>query len=245
MLARDRRKYDQRGPKWSESSRDKKKADENNKSKYPKRCPGKPEFVMDMLSRYLLRCVAEAFDKAKHILQSFNRTKDPHLFAPYQDAERRAIQLESAGSRRLRQELDAIEAHVKRVKQLHQDKIGYGFTKKPIEVRQDVLRALSTAFSLPSLSASLKKEPFKVSNKSDPPVAELIAFSADEAQQVMASFAYIHDWNKSGKCTRFPYDVAFEKLCRIKAEAVGGQTILQEHYLTFAVHRMYQPTGVE
>ncbi|KAH9916727.1 RNA dependent RNA polymerase-domain-containing protein [Epithele typhae] len=197
---------------------------------------GLPEFIMKTLERLTDAECAAMKDRIK---LKFARPKllqpDPHLCAPHADAVRRGAALARIGVPGLRDELARIEEHVRacrlkaeeergrlveREERRRAEKGNKGprgrdkkenlFSSLPIEVRQDFFRAQSRRFHL------------------DGP-KELLFFSDLEAGRVMASYAYIHDHEVSGKYwTRFPWDVAMRDLCEIKAHAVGGPRMVSE-----------------
>lgn len=249
VLNKHRAKFLERQPEWAETKRDKQRADEDNQ-KYPiRKQDGKyirsSSFIMEVVHKILSEEIAKAFEKLTHILSSFRRTEDPHLVQPYLSIKERAGELAEDGDARLLHELAILCAHVKKMKAAHKSKIGVGqdFTRKPIEVRQDILRGLSLSFSLPNLLDELKSNPVPRENPAKRPISMLLAMSDAEAEIVMASYAYQYDWQVAGG-TRFPFDVAFSALCSIKASAEGKATILRDFYLKFGVHRSYRPVGV-
>lgn len=110
-------------------------------------------------------------------------------------------------------------------------KRGPSFTKKPIEERQDILRADSLRFA----------------TTPDP-----IHMTKEEAARVKASLAYFYDCHgdlrgrsfeslimaASGegkgcrvKWSRFPWDVAFQELCAIKAKSSPASRSISKTYL--------------
>lgn len=253
--------YDGRQPTWAETKRDASTAKQNNMVS-PERGRASEHikserFIMDVIHEVLAKAVADAFDELIRVLNNYPQAQDADLIAPYREAEMRSDELAKEGNPRLARELKTLRAHVEDMKIRHKNDIGVGktFTNKPIEVRQDTLRRLSFGFSLPSFRENLACEAERLSAERDDastskfpaPISKLLAMSSEEAERVLASYAYLHDWEVSGeKGTRFPFDVAFSILCKIKAGAAegGGATILRGIYLKLGVHRAYCPEGV-
>lgn len=238
ILDIDRAKYDKRGPAWAESDKDRLREEQNCRHVIPQRMVGLPEFIMDVVSRNVNRCVQVAKADAKRIMDRFHSAEDPHLVAPYKDALARAHRLNVKCNPLMLRELQTIEAHVKNVMMKHRKQIRGDFTLKAIEERQDILRGLSVAFSLSGFLATLQAQPVMPSG--DIQINELDAIGHTEAELIMASYAYLVD-RDGKKESRFPYDVAFRNLCKIKADACGGRMILYDHYLKFKLDRMYCP----
>ncbi|KIY48407.1 hypothetical protein FISHEDRAFT_23685, partial [Fistulina hepatica ATCC 64428] len=110
----------------------------------------------------------------------------------------------------LHQDLGVIADHVHKV--YDRRYTGGNFTSKPIEQRQDELRALSKLFA------------------EVPPVEKMQCLTDENIiRRYAASFAYYYDWeersSKEGVTgdgwSRFPFNVAFRELCHIKAQASG------------------------
>ncbi|KAH8834926.1 RNA dependent RNA polymerase-domain-containing protein [Flagelloscypha sp. PMI_526] len=150
------------------------------------------------------------------------RPPDHHLDQPWHDHEELAKKRAAQGNHGLQNDLTKLKIHVEAIYDFHKERIkmkddgGTGFTMLPIVQRQDILRSCSKRFATyPSIDDM-----------------EVITDSALVAR-LCASYAYCVDWYRHGrsKCTRFPYDVAFRELCKIKADAVGpSKTMLTSFY---------------
>lgn len=166
---------------------------------------------------------------------------DPDLEAPYEDAVRRAAEVEELDeTTRFNEELEAIRDSVRSLWKAHKadvsstakkvdgpqsprKKSGAGFTDMPIEQRQDKLRRLSLKFHQPITVAGT-------------PIRYM---SFDEVLRVKASYAFKYDCEEAGakRFTHFPWDVAFRELCAIKARTKpgGSKTVRMDFYENMAV----------
>jgi hypothetical protein len=116
------------------------------------------------------------------------------------------------GDPKLRHDLNLIETHVKKVKEVFHGTIGKGneFTSQKIEARQDKIRSVSKLFH------------------SGPSLSEMQYVTEEETIRTLcASLAYLIDcdgrasYNFTKKWSRFAFTVAFQDLCNIKARSTG------------------------
>ncbi|KAJ3541918.1 hypothetical protein NMY22_g3700 [Coprinellus aureogranulatus] len=245
ILKSDMAKYGVRSPAWKEWKEMKDLEDPctrnegRNPPPHPKRRQGAGKFIMDELRQ-------EAESQARHwgreIDAVFNNVvdeEDAALSAPYREILEKT---KGPGGHFYRTDLDLIETHVKkeyqeyleRVKRDRDDRTGGGyqsprksprkgpsFTERPIEERQDILRAASRRFAISPNAATLH-------------------MTGDLVERVKASFAYHYDchYKKGGPregsrvvhCSRFPFNVAFRTLCDIKAKSTGNHKTLSWNF---------------
>jgi RNA-dependent RNA polymerase len=162
--------------------------------------------------------------KIDTVFSSLNSKADPHLLQPWNDATQLAERGSPESVKRKKLDLSLIALHVHAMYLEHRAKLTFketpgptslngtskrtSFTKLPIEVRQDIFRALSRKFS------------------SSPRPEELESIM-DEATiaRLRASYAYKYDAEMRSTTgngwSRFPWDVAMRELCAIKARALG------------------------
>lgn len=171
-----------------------------------------PRFVMDTIcSEAKSRGQKAVKDLKSKFLLDIRSDLDPHLVAPWQAAMAMA-QLDS----RRASDLELIKSHVecvhKRRQEIMKDTRQHspskgkpakkGFTGLPIEKRQDQLRLMSQEFAAgPKLSD--------------------ILMTKSELARTRASYAYVHDRGQKSRLgwSRFPWDVAFRELCKIKVSS--------------------------
>lgn len=168
------------------------------------------ERVQDMINAEKKRANEELEERVSSFksLQGHSHSAlDPHLVAPWNDAERRAKVLSERGVHLSRTELDLIVKHVDYCHAKHEDSIsGIKFTSRPIKDRQDILRESSLRF------------------KAGPP-GPILLRSKEEVTVLQASYAYLSaDANKT-----FPWDVAMRALCDIKARGLGNPRYMQNN----------------
>jgi RNA-dependent RNA polymerase len=145
----------------------------------------------------------ESLKKRQELLEQYtemtqSRTKDQDLCAPWEKDVKRVDTIpDQEGAASLRRELEAIRLHVE-TQYKNRKTNQTAFTSRPIRDRQDMLRAESRAFA------------------SGP--AGIIYHSEKDVIELKASYAYILDSNKSTNgWSRWPWNVAMNELCRIKA----------------------------
>ncbi|TBU26167.1 RNA dependent RNA polymerase-domain-containing protein [Dichomitus squalens] len=220
-----------RPPAWKESEEDREREELARTFRRQVQRPDTlPRFIMDRLRACVdLACTTQRRIIEKRLPPDFIPPRDDALARPWEEACSRAEELAARGCNLMREELDAIKAHVKAMytrgkEMLHaaarEQKTGH-FTELPIEKRQDALRKLSREFH------------------SRPP--KLLFFDAVSARRVKSSYAYIYDYEHSrGKWSRFPWNVGTRALCEIKAEALGyPKTIAAEFYSWMAISPAY------
>jgi hypothetical protein len=227
-----------RGPKW----KDKKTDSSYDQSNLPYLTRGKGNFIhgpciMDVLLTSAKKECTRALIEIDTVFSPLNIEGDPHLLQPWKDAMQMAERGSSEAVKRKKLDLSLIAIHVHALYTEHRVKMAMkeaptgpstnlngsskrtSFTKLPIEIRQDILRALSRKFS------------------SSPRPEELDSIM-DEATiaRLRASYAYTYDAQmKSARgWSRFPWDVAMRELCAIKARALGPhKTVVTGFYERF------------
>jgi RNA-dependent RNA polymerase len=152
--------------------------------------------------------------------ENVSHSKDPHLAAPYEEAE---MKLQGPAQAFYTADLNKIKDHVVRMYHEHKKQLGQShgpptntqsgadFSSRNITTRQDVIRKLSRQFA----------------RFPDP---STMYMTSDTVAKVKASYAYIYDWEQNRsvekksdkKTSRFPWNVAFRELCELKAKAVSG-----------------------
>ncbi|KAH6914841.1 RNA dependent RNA polymerase-domain-containing protein [Coprinopsis sp. MPI-PUGE-AT-0042] len=157
--------------------------------------------------------------------ENVNHSKDPHLTAPYQEAE---TKLRGPAKELYAADLNKIKHHVRQMFAKHKAEMApsHGspsksrsaeFSRGHITTRQDVIRRLSREFA-------------------QSPDPSTMFMTSDAVAKVKASYAYIYDleqWRRGEKASRFPWNVAFRDLCELKAKAVSGglaKTVSTEFY---------------
>jgi hypothetical protein len=194
---------------------------------------------MDVLLAAAKKECKRALSRIDGIFSSFDIQLDPDLVRPWDDATQMAERGDSDVVRIKRRDLSRIAEHVQAMYTEHRTKLSFregnngvldvnrsskrtSFTKLPIEVRQDILRALSKKFA------------------SRPPLDTLESLM-DEATiaRLRASYAYKYDAQKrstddNNGWSRFPWDLAMRELCAIKARALGpNKTVTTGFYERF------------
>ncbi|KAL0069594.1 hypothetical protein AAF712_003252 [Marasmius tenuissimus] len=169
-------------------------------------------FIMDELSKAAQNQYRQWMARTQSIFDSKSNTKDniqstfvcgadKDLLAPYFDLV--ALSTTRPKSRdALLHDLGLIKEHVQKMKDLFEKKNGGGtsFTSKHIVARQDALRSVSKEFC------------------SHPQLEDLEAITDHQSlARVRASIAY--DMCKSNTGQQFPWMVAYNELCSIKARA--------------------------
>ncbi|KAF8801656.1 hypothetical protein BYT27DRAFT_7261778 [Phlegmacium glaucopus] len=158
---------------------------------------------------------------------------DLDLIEPWTAAQRWSAQGTLAEIKQ--EDLDIIATHVRNVYEKHQeglklrkpkpDATGAPCSSLPIEVRQDVIRSVSRAFT------------------SFPHVEDLQTMP-DQATtaRLRASYAFKYDAEKNtikGGWSRFPWNVAMRELCAIKATALGpSKTVTNNFYERFRLSKI-------
>jgi len=176
----------------------------------------KGDFVMDTLFDAAEKEKYRLKKAMKKIFEPLPAGLDPDLTAPWDSLVKWAkigtpeiVQLKS-------KDLGAIKAHVQEIYSRSKETHGDNFTRLPIEVRQNKLRAISLAF---------------ISG----PKLEDIPSIPDEATlaRARASYAYKYDGELHAHdygWTRFPFNVALRELCAIKAAAQGPYKTVQNSF---------------
>lgn len=162
--------------------------------------------------------------------------RDSDLTQPWNEAQRWAAKETPGVSIESKQnDLDIIATHVRNVYGKHQqgmkakraksDAPGAPFSSLPIEVRQDLMRSISKAFT------------------SFPHVDDLQTIP-DQATiaRLRASYAIIYDAEqcaRKGGWSRFPWNVSLRELCAIKAAALGpSKTVTNNFYEKFRIPKI-------
>jgi hypothetical protein len=251
VFKQDNEKYGTRSPAWKEWKEMKDLEDAHtragsNNMPHPKRKSGAGTFIMDSLKH---EAETQATYWGKQIDSIFNAVideEDPVLVAPYHEIVKKT---KGPGGDFYQADLELIKAHVikeydenmDRTKKEHDERNAAratgqhsprkspskpkqaAFTDRPIEERQDILRAASRRFA-------------------QSPDPSTLHMTRDQAERVKASFAYLYDchYKKGGvrdgsskivRCSRFPFNVAFRTLCDIKARSLGNhKTICSDFY---------------
>lgn len=198
----------------------------NTSNKLARRTKG--PFIMDFLQSEAQKLYNQWVPRVSENFAALRKTRDEDLIKPYYDA---LNCVERSGVARMAEELKMIEKHVhdarilsgKMMKlsselalatlrdtsspALQANRNGKApFTRLPIEIRQDILKAHSKHFV------------------SSPEPSTMIFFRSDEIAQIRASYAYIHDWEM--KMSRHPWNVSMRVLCEIKAKASKNYKVL-------------------
>lgn len=216
------------GPQWKEKKKTTASYDQSNLSYLPRGKGNfiKGPFIMDVLLAAAKQECRRALTEIDTVFSPLHIVADPHLLQPWDDATQFAERGSPEAIKRKKLDLSHIAVHVQAMYTEHRSKLAYketpnglptsngsskrtAFTKLAIEVRQDILRALSKKFA------------------SAPRPEELDSFM-DEATiaRLRASYAYKYDSEVRSTGTeygwsRFPWDVAMRELCAIKARALG------------------------
>ncbi|KAF6762282.1 RNA dependent RNA polymerase-domain-containing protein [Ephemerocybe angulata] len=240
---KDNKEFGQRSPawkEWKEAVNDEPKVNTRNLA-HPRRKKGIGRFIMDDLEILAKAKGSEWLTRIDEVFESENNVEDKHLSAPYREI---VSKLNSPGGAFYKADLDLIRRHVeeeyaKDIRRRQEEgramsaqnllysptkrspkKAGgsTSFTDRPIEERQDILRAASRRFA-------------------ESPDPALLHMPADLAARVKASYAYVYDceYRKVSPTrvnwSRFPFDVAFRELCDIKARALGNhKTVCSRFY---------------
>lgn len=248
--SKDMEEYGARSPLWKDWKESKDQEDARTRPGYnlpapPKRKRGAGRFIMDELQ-------IEAQSQAKHWRQRidpvFNNVldeEDPCLSAPYREILGKT---RGPGGAFYRADLELIKRHVEEEYEAHikstnkewearnagglqsprkSPRKGAAFTERPIEERQDILRAASWRFA-------------------QGPDPDTLFMTQEQVERVKASYAYYRDchhknWepaqdgpregSKMVHSTRFPFNVALRALCDIKARSLGNhKTICSSFY---------------
>jgi RNA-dependent RNA polymerase len=174
----------------------------------PKRGVDLPIFIMDHLTKFAKQECANQIDKVEDHFGRCSVVLDTDLIEPWLSAEKMADRfLSEEGSDRMKRDLKKISDHVSNVYNKHRAQLrqlvspkkkdGAQFTNRPIETRQDTLRALSKEF---------------VSK----PTPDEVLMDESQIRRARASYAYYYDYLQAESWTRFPWDVAMSELCTIK-----------------------------
>lgn len=217
----------------------------NNPPAHPRRKRGAGSFIMDDLKQ---EAESQADHWGKQIDSVFNNVvdeEDPVLTAPYREI---LSKVDRPGGEHYLADLELIKRHVEQEYDAYNKSAikerearyaggqqsprksprkGAVFTERPIEERQDILRAASKRFAIT-------------------PDPKTLHMTEELAERVKASFAYYRDchrknWDpdkdgpregsKMVHCTRFPFNVAFRTLCDIKAKSLGNhKTVCSSFY---------------
>lgn len=194
---------------------------------------------MDVLLAAAKKECKRALSCIDGIFLSFDIQLDSDLLQPWDDATRMAERGNPDVVKIKRRDLSRIAEHVQAMYMEHRTKLSSrdgnngvlnlttsskrtSFTKLPIEVRQDILRALSKKFA-------------------SGPHPDTLESLMDEAMiaRLRASYAYKYDAQKrstdgNNGWSRFPWDVAMRELCAIKARALGpNKTVTTGFYEKF------------
>ncbi|CAA7271026.1 unnamed protein product [Cyclocybe aegerita] len=231
-LEEDLRTYHStRGPEWKISKDTKKSkhtADTRNLPvlKRDERSEfAKGRFIMDTL----MRAAKKERDRLLAEMETFfkderNTTRpDPVLLQPWNNAEAWAATGCPHSVAEKKADLEKIKNHVHKIYKKERDRLSASakgsFTSLSIEVRQDILRALSKEFA---------SYPDMADVPSIPDSATLARFRA--------SYAYKYDMheqkNREG-WSRFPWNVALRELCAIKAATDPYKVVTNEFYERF------------
>ncbi|KAF8801654.1 hypothetical protein BYT27DRAFT_7245092 [Phlegmacium glaucopus] len=238
-LVADKRQYLQSlGPQWK--SNDKKRTSLNKNMgnlTYLKRDKSSPfvkgTFIMDVLLNVALKERERLLGEVEKLFDESRLEPDLDLIEPWTAAQRWSAQGTLAEIKQ--EDLDIIATHVRNVYEKHQkglkprkpkaDATGAPFSSLPIEVRQDVIRSVSRAFT------------------SFPQVEDLQTMP-DQATiaRLRASYAFKYDAEKNamkGGWSRFPWNVAMRELCAIKATALGpSKTVTNNFYEKFRMSKI-------
>jgi RNA-dependent RNA polymerase len=203
-----------RGPKWREIVKETDRLERNKSAKFKPDFLQRPkelkEFIMDRLHRKTKTTYDDWCSKAQQkCIKDPDGREEKVLSDPWYEAKERCHQRKDGN---FKHDLDAIWKHVMEVEETHRQMIGNGsdFTKNKIEVRQDRLRAVSKKFhSFPTID-DMK-----------------YLMDQDSIRRLRASCAYAVDeesrrYSSGRKWSRFPWDVAYQDLCDIKARSTGA-----------------------
>jgi len=181
-------------------------------------------FIMDVLLSAAKKECTRALTEIDTVFSPLNVEPDPHLLQPWRDAVQRAERGPPEVVKRSKLVLSRIAIHVHVMYGEHRSQMAAkegptrrsnlsgsskrtSFTNLSIEIRQDILRALSKKFA------------------SSPRPEELDSMMDEAAiARLRASYAYTYDAQKRSNSSgwgRFPWDVAMRELCAIKARALG------------------------
>jgi RNA-dependent RNA polymerase len=231
VLKNDTKTYQKRPPKWKETDEERERFYASGQNEQNLQRPNfLGRFIMDELNKqaeeegnHWLAKIETTFEA----LAPYHRCKlDEDLVAPWNKAiEMSHRWVTEEKNTRMKEELEAIAQHVKKVYSEHRysvtspskglrnsPKKAVPFTGQPIEIRQDTFRKLSRQFaSFPSSGQFFMQD--------------------EEIARLRASYAYKYDHEVRLSWTRFPWDVAMRELGAIKARATGRhKTIAGEFY---------------
>jgi hypothetical protein len=156
---------------------------------------------------------------------------DPVLEGPFKEAEDLVkCRLEEHGNTIGMRELAVIKHYVEECHADARSKTRGNFTSLPIERRQDTLRRLSERFTVATFLKRLAAQQVALKDDSKPPIRKITQFSKNELSRIMASYLYFFDYKSEGKHTRSPWDMAFARLCSIKANDNGEGRMIQNAF---------------
>jgi RNA-dependent RNA polymerase len=216
------------GPEW----KNKKTNSAYDQSNLTYLTRGKGDFIqgpsiMDVLLSAAKKECTRALTQIDTVFSPLNTCADPDLVQPWYEAAQVAERGSSEEVKRKKLDLSRIAVHVQNMYAEHRHKMAgkeapttgpsnlngsskrTSFTKLAIEVRQDILRAISKKFS----SAPCIDDLGSILDEAT--IARLRASYAYKYDAEMRSTSGYHGWS------RFPWDVAMRELCAIKARALG------------------------
>ena len=222
VLKNDTKIYQKRPPKWKETEEERERfyASGQNEQNLP-RPSFLGRFIMDELHKQAEEegniWLAKIESTFKMLAPNHRCSVDEDLVAPWNKAIESSNRLATVDNyTRMKEELEAIAQHVKKVYTDHRSSLAspsknvrnspkkaVPFTGQPIEVRQDKFRKFSMDFA------------------SFPPPGKFLSMRDEEIARLKASYAYKYDHEVRLSWTRFPWDVAMRELGAIKARATG------------------------
>ena len=235
-LGQDITLYNKRPPVWKEKAEDRERFSFPNEKNLARGQELGP-FIMDTIYHHAAEERNHQLQKIERIFYaSWRHRVDEDLAEPWLHANRIAERWKGEiGSDRRHSDLAKIAEHVRCMYTKHRSHLNpqsptkkaspkkekAAFTELPIEVRQDIIRALSREFASMPLPSDLLMDKVDI-------------------DRVKASYAYVFDseQKKVTGWTGFPWDVAIRELCAIKACASGpSKTVIGEFYEKFTMKR--------
>ncbi|KIM29182.1 hypothetical protein M408DRAFT_22990 [Serendipita vermifera MAFF 305830] len=203
VLRDDSRMWDRVSlPNWV-SSKDDKKPNRISAESLEDHFPSVIATILDMARIYREKLLKQFSEVSTGAV-----TRDVDLCAPWEEEEGRVRRLAETFpeiASYFRASLEVIERHVEAcIKQT--ETTGRQFTCLPTTERQRILRKESQTFM------------------EGPDLADPVMYPKDSLARLTASYAYRYDFVcHPGRGSRWPWNVAYGELCRIKSTSIGGK----------------------